>query len=69
MLKWLLINKNNCWLGCSPDAKVVTGNLYGIAECKCLNSIINWDLFDVAAGNASGKSMLRVKGVGPSLER
>ena len=57
----LVINKNNYWLGCSPDAKVVTGDLYGIAECKCPEQCKHSDLFDAAASNASDKFILHVK--------
>ena len=31
----LVINENNCWLGSSPDAKVLSGNEFGIVECNC----------------------------------
>ena len=57
----LVVNENNCWLGCSPDAKVVTGDIYGIAECKCPEQYKHSDLFDVAASNDSDKFMLHVK--------
>ena len=32
----LVVNENNCWLGCIPDVKVVAGDINGIAKCECL---------------------------------
>ena len=57
----LVVNENNCWLGCSPDAKVVTGDIYGIAGCKSPEQYKHSDLFDVADSNDSDKFMLHVK--------
>jgi len=44
----LVINPNNCWLGCSPDAKVLFGDLIGIGESKCPERHKNSDVFDAA---------------------
>ena len=41
----LVVNENNCCLGCSPDAKVVAGDINGIAECKCPEQYKHSDLF------------------------
>ena len=47
----LVINENNCWLGSSPDAKVVSGDEFGIAECKCPEQHKLSDVFDVASSS------------------
>ena len=47
----LVVNENNCWLGCIPDVKVVAGDINGIAKCKCPEQYKHSDLFDVAASN------------------
>ena len=43
----LVINENNCWLGSSPDAKVLSGNKFGIVECKCPEQHKHSDVFDM----------------------
>ena len=35
----------------SPDAKVVSGDEFGIAECKCPEQHKHSDVFDVASSN------------------
>ena len=62
----LVINENNCWLGSSPDAKVLSGNEFGIVECKCPEQHKHSDVFDVASSNknfmlfvVNGKLQLR----------
>ena len=57
----LVVNENNCWLGSSPDGKVISGDLLGIAECKCPEQYKNADLFDVASSNNSENFMLYVE--------
>ena len=47
----LVVNENNCWLGSSPDGKVVSGNEFGIVECKCPEQHKHSDVFDVASSN------------------
>lgn len=44
----LVINPDNCWLGCSPDARLVVGGLFGIGESKCPEQHKNCDIFDAA---------------------
>ena len=44
----LVINSNNCWLGCSPDARVICGDLFGIGESKCPEQYKHCDVFDIA---------------------
>ena len=57
----LVVNEKNCWLGSSPDGKVVCGDIFGIAECKCPEQYKLSDVFDVASSNESGNFMLFVK--------
>ena len=57
----LVVNEKNCWLGSSPDGKVVCGDIFGIAECKCPEQNKLSDVFDVASSNESGNFMLFVK--------
>ena len=52
----LVINENNCWLGSSPDAKVLSGNEFGIVECKCPEQHKYSDVFDVASSNDNDKT-------------
>jgi hypothetical protein len=47
----LVINPNNCWLGCSPDAKIIFRNVFGIGESKCPEQYKNCDIFDVASSS------------------
>lgn len=56
----LVVNENNYWLGCTPDGKVVFGDLFGIAECKCPEQYKNSDIFDVA-GDQSNNFMLYIQ--------
>lgn len=44
----LVIDSNNCWLGCSPDAKIVHGNIFGIGESKCPEQHKYCDIYDVS---------------------
>ena len=57
----LVVNAKNCWLGSSPDGKVVCRDIFGIAECKCPEQYKLSDVFDVASSNESGNFMLFVK--------
>ena len=57
----LVVSEKNCWLGSSPDGKVVCGDIFGIAECKCPEQYKLSDVFDVASSNESGNFMLFVK--------
>ena len=57
----LVINEYNCWLGCSPDGKIVSGDKFGIAECKCPEQYKHSDVFDVASSNDSTNFMLHVE--------
>jgi hypothetical protein len=57
----LVLNINNCWLGSSPDGKVVSGDMFGIAECKCPEQYKHSDVFDVACSNKSSNFMLHVE--------
>jgi hypothetical protein len=55
----LVVNPNNCWLGCSPDAKIVCGDLIGIGESKCPEQYNNSDVFD-AAKSAGDNFLLQI---------
>ncbi|CAB4030271.1 hypothetical protein AC249_AIPGENE8776, partial [Paramuricea clavata] len=57
----LVLNRNNCWLGSSPDGKVVSGDMFGIAECKCPEQYKHSDVFDVACSNESSNFTLHVE--------
>lgn len=54
-----VVNAINCWLGCSPDAKIVCGDLIGIGESKCPEQYNNSDIFD-AAKSAGDKFLLQI---------
>ena len=47
----LVVNVNNRWLGCSPDAKLMFHNKIGIGESKCPYEHRDSDLMDVARSN------------------
>ena len=47
----LVVNVNNRWLGCSPDAKLMFHNKIGIGESKCPYEHRDSDLMDVAMSN------------------
>ena len=47
----LVLNANNRWLGCSPDAKLLFPNKVGIGESKCPYDQRDSDLMDVAQAN------------------
>lgn len=65
----LVLNINNCWLGSSPDGKVVSGDMFGIAECKCPDQYKHSDVFDVACSNESSNVMLYVENSKLQLRR
>lgn len=44
----LVVDPNNSWLGCSPDARLVAGGLFGIGESKCPEQYKHNDIFDTA---------------------
>ena len=47
----LIVNVNNRWLGCSPDAKLLFPNKVGLGESKCPYGQRDTDLMDVAQAN------------------
>lgn len=47
----LVVNVNNRWLGCSPDAKLMFPNKVGIGESKCPYEQRDSDLMDMAQAN------------------
>ena len=54
----LVLSPRNCWLGCSPDGKVVFGDLYGIIECKCPEQYKLSDLYDVSVSGSNNCMLL-----------
>ena len=49
----LVVNVNNSWLGCSPDAKLMFHNKIGIGESKCRYEQRDNDPMDVAKSNTN----------------
>ena len=54
----LVVHPDNFWLGCTPDARLVCGDIFGIGESKCPEQYKECDIFDVA--NTSSTFMLHV---------
>ena len=49
----LVVHPENFWLGCTTDAKLVCGDIFGIGESKCPEQYKECDIFDVGKSNSN----------------